>query len=223
MKKILIIIASIVIIAIFVTSIIFFYNSSAEKVDGAEKEILPPNQEPTFLECMKLFTTTETNDQLIGFSEAVCYTKVARERDDIIICDNIKDESLKKICQEKFPQIEKCEEETDAYKKNFCFRELASTRRDLTLCDRVNHPIISKNSCYWAIAQAKKDESICTAYIKNTNEVDKCLLFVAGAKKDPLVCDNIKGSFDVETNKEITVEGCYEFVRNIQETQNSDF
>ena len=156
MNKLLIIFISLILfVVIIITTIFFFYNSSTEEID---KNLLPPNKEPTFIECMEIFTLTATNlnERVIPSFEAICYTRVAEERGDVMICDNIQDEELKKICQNKFPQIEKCEQEIDEYSKGLCFAGLSAIRKDESICGKYINNQTSRDKCYQSVAGAKR-------------------------------------------------------------------
>jgi hypothetical protein len=67
----------------------------------------------------------------------LCYSKVAFLKNDITICEKIKDE----------------------FYHDWCYEDIAKVTGDASICEKVSH--YGQNSCYLTMAEEKKDVSLC--------------------------------------------------------------
>lgn len=165
-------------------------------------------------------------------------------KDDILLCDqlNIDDKIncqnlyYKRIADEKGdPKI--CENISKGYNRNECFEQFAFKTGDISFCDvwnkkstrigdcyikvaiATNNDEICKmlepktyeyaysmEDCYFAFAKAKINETICKEKIENNLRKEQCYIEVARLKEDSSICENVQQ----DQNKKI----CYQVVAN---------
>ena len=91
-------------------------------------------------ECDKKF---DISDPLLAKARDICYVNVARESQNIDLCDEIKDESIKKLCP---PNVYYWNKSIDFCKadeqKNICLHIVSIKNRDKTICSRIDHKAI---------------------------------------------------------------------------------
>ncbi len=87
----------------------------------------------------------DITDPVLSKARDICYVNVARESQNIDLCDEIKDESIKKLCPTNVyywnKSIDFCE--TDE-QKNICFHIISIKNRDKTICSKIDHEEIRK-------------------------------------------------------------------------------
>ena len=85
----------------------------------------------------------DSSDPILSKGRDVCYTNVARESQNIDFCDEIKDESMKKLCSVNVfywnKSVDFCKTDDQ---KNICLHIISIKNRDRSICSMIDHEII---------------------------------------------------------------------------------
>jgi len=87
--------------------------------------------------------------------------------------------------------LKDCEEEKSDIFRTSCYTELAKSKGDASICNKLDDYKIGMNNCINEVAQDKKDETVCMM-IEGEHPQTICLGRVGKLKNDPSVCDNLK-------------------------------
>lgn len=161
------------------------------------------------------------------FDGISCYISVAVKKQDVLICDLIKDQEEVSSCKRAllFSQgdIESCEIAGD-YEKDSCFYLLATQLHNPNICQRVENSY-TRNTCYNEGARDTHDPVFCERIINDLSRTYACLIDVAYALDDPNICDKILNPEQLEkcyfyfAKKEKNIKYCErikdEYYRNI--------
>ncbi|MBN1940830.1 MAG: hypothetical protein JW772_01465 [Candidatus Diapherotrites archaeon] len=97
-----------------------------------------------------------------------CYFDLALERKDIQICPKIVNQTNNVLLERCYRKIAEtlgdssiCEEiTTNIYEKALCYQEVATATEDRTICQKIEQDSY-RDTCYDRLARATKNESIC--------------------------------------------------------------
>src|SRR3989344_9429339 len=140
MKKFILVVIIISLLALI--GILFYFSILSNKttnISECENTIPNPN---------------EGKDLPVGFSKSKCYILLAKEKEDISICENIADK----------PLLESC------------YGSVAEAKGDVSICQMISDKEI-KDTCYLQVAYKNKDYSICDNYFSG-QMIEGCRLGV---------------------------------------------
>lgn len=127
-----------------------------------------------------------------------CYSIVGVEKQDLSICDSIKDPtflSYKVDCYHKIAvkqgDVSICRKIDDDKYESLCNNEVAKARRDISICNNLQK---DKDVCYLEVGIEKEDISRCNS-IKISVLRFSCFVSIAQKKQDPLICSNIADAY----------------------------
>lgn len=129
-----------------------------------------------FSGCAQVNTQANCNNLETQAQKDDCFNKNGIAQGNSGECIKIQDKPLRDSCivavaQKNLGNI--CEKQTDIAKKDFCYADLAGSKKDPTICENVQ-TLESKDKCYTSLALLLKDKSVCEN-IQNTKNKDDCL------------------------------------------------
>ena len=104
------------------------------------------------------------------YERAECYKKVAKDKQDLTICE--------RITKEIDPYLE--------FEVDECYIEVAVSKKDETICAKC----WDRNTCYERVAKIKEDPNICSGIVGD--DQDDCYVDVAIIKQDSLICERVQ-------------------------------
>jgi len=122
-----------------------------------------------------------------------CYYECAVYKKIYYACDMIEAQSEKYDCYYHaglFKDLSICEKLT-GYFQYKCYSEVAGSKQDLSVCDRIPENVEEKFRCFMMVGISKQDLSICSR-IFNEFFRDDCYTAIAKSREDASICDKIR-------------------------------
>jgi len=123
-------------------------------------------------------------------SKDYCYRESAIEPAD---CEKIsKGSSNQGICYYAFAvelnNLSLCECIATENRKDLCYQDIASLRKDASICEKISHEGLLKDICYRRVAIKNEDITICNK-INDGTELNKCISQIISQTGDTSFCE----------------------------------